>query len=143
MIVALPPTVYSRTDSGVVSPARAALTESRNSGLKGSDERLSKALPVAGTMNFERPTRNPALRPAWRTNAPGTYSPIPPELRLRVADCALGPWRMVIAWSCAIAERGTYALDAAPTDARASALGPPSVPSCRVTMFITPLIASV
>src|ERR1700694_4535840 len=131
MIVVLPPTVYSRTDSGVVSPARVALTESRKSGLKGSDERLSNALPVAVTMNFERTSLNPALPVSRRTKAPGTYSPIPPELRLNVADCALDPWRIVTACSWVTAERGAYALDAAPTDDRASALGPPSVPSWR------------
>src|SRR3981081_28855 len=93
MIVVLPPTVYSRTDSGVVSPARVALTESRKSGLKGSDERLSKARPVAVTMNFERTSLNPALPDSCRTNAPGTYSPTPPELRLRVADSQVHPRR--------------------------------------------------
>src|SRR4030081_971412 len=60
MIVLLPPIVYSRTDSGVVSPARVALTESRNSGLKGSDERLSNALPVGVTMSFQCTNLNPA-----------------------------------------------------------------------------------
>src|ERR1700694_74174 len=97
MIVALPPTVYSRTDSGVVSPARVALTESRKSGLKGSDERLSKARPVAVTMKFERTSLNPALPVSWRTYATGTYSPTPPDVKLTVPDCALDPWRIVTA----------------------------------------------
>jgi hypothetical protein len=66
-IVVLAPTVYSRTDSGVVIPARARLAESRKSGLVGSAERLSKILPVAVVINFGRTTRKPALPVSCRT----------------------------------------------------------------------------
>src|SRR2546423_242025 len=46
MTVAVPPTVYSCTDCGTISPARAALTESLNSGLVGSADSLAKILAV-------------------------------------------------------------------------------------------------
>src|SRR5438128_902150 len=141
--VAVAPAVYSSTDSGITSPARPALTESRNSGLIGSLDLLEKMRAVPVAMKFGCTARNPALPVAWRTKAPGRYSPTPPEERLKLADSVFDPRRKVTAWSWVSAARETNELDAAPSALRSMALGPPLDPSCRVTMLITPLMASL
>src|SRR2546423_11243137 len=95
--VAVPPAVYSCTDSGTTRPARVALTESRNSGLIGSLDSLAKTRAVPLAMNFDRTVRNPALPLVLRTKAPGEYSPTLPDVTLRLPDCAFDPPRMVTA----------------------------------------------
>ena len=54
MNVAVPPAVYSCTDSGITKPARVALTESLNSGLIGSLDLLERIRAVPVAMNFDR-----------------------------------------------------------------------------------------
>src|SRR5450756_1998770 len=97
MIVALLPSVYSRTDCGITCPARVALTESRKSGLDGSADSLANILAVPVAINLDRTTRNPALAVVWRANAPGRYSPTPPDVKLTLPDCAPDPSRTVTA----------------------------------------------
>src|SRR2546423_9477046 len=95
--VAVPPAVYSCTDSGITRPAREALVESRKSGLTGSLDSLAKSRAVPLAMNFERTVRNPALPLLLRTNPPGQYSPTLPDVKLRFPDCTFDPPRIVTA----------------------------------------------
>ena len=101
----------------------------------------SRAVPV-NTLRA-RTTRKSASASTRCSDAPGTYAPtvarLTPSPYVRLPE----PPRSDAECSCTNASRGAYAVDEKPAlDDNNNARAPVDVPSCRVRMLITPLIAS-